>query len=118
MCLAPLFKILEDTQKGYSFSQSSMLLNHLVYTDDVKLYSRSKREIEFLIFAINIFFMDICMNIGTSKCNVVSISKGQLVDSGYISLPSGEVICQLLPSEVHKYLGIMECDTVKNQLMK
>ena len=28
------------------------------------------------------------------------------------------MICQLLPSEVYKYLGIMECATVKNQLMK
>ena len=35
-----------------------------------------------------------------------------------ISLPSGEVIYQLSPSEVYKYLDIMECDIVKSQLMK
>jgi len=32
------------------------------------------------------------MDIGTSKCNVVSISKGKVADSGEILLPSGEVI--------------------------
>ena len=91
MCLAPLSKILEDTQKGYRFSQSSVLINHLMYMDGVKLYSHSKREIESLIFTISIFSRDICMDIGTSKCNVISILKGQLVDLGDISLPSGEV---------------------------
>lgn len=30
------------------------------------------------------------MDIGTPKCNVVSLSKGHLVDSGDISLPSGK----------------------------
>ena len=58
------------------------------------------------------------MDIGTSKCIVVSISKGKVVDSGDILLQSGEVISQLSPSEAYKYLGIMECNTVKNQLMK
>ena len=58
------------------------------------------------------------MDIGMSQCNVVSVLKGQLVDSGDISLSSGEVICQLSPYEVYRYLGIMECDTVKNQLIK
>ena len=45
-------------------------------------------------------------------------SQIKVMDSGDVPLPSGEVICQLLPSGVYKYLGIMECDTVKNQLMK
>ena len=41
------------------------------------------------------------MDIGTLKCNVVSISKGKVVDSGDTLLPSGEVISQLLPSEAY-----------------
>lgn len=49
MCLDPLSKILEDTQKGYHWCLSSVLINHLVYMDDVKLYSHSKCEIESLI---------------------------------------------------------------------
>jgi len=117
MCLALLSRILEDTKKGYRLSQSSVLINHLVHMDDVKLYSRSKREIESLVYTLSIFFKDICMDIGTSKCNGVAVSKDKVVDSGNISLPSGEVINQLLPSEVYKYLGILECDTVKNQLI-
>ena len=92
MCLAPLSKILEDTQKGYSLSQSSVVINHLVYTDDVKLYTHSKQEIESLVYTLNIFFDDICMDIGTSNCNVVSISKGKLVDADDILLPSGDHI--------------------------
>jgi len=49
--------------------------------DDVKLYNHSKHEIESLIYTVNVFFEDICMGIGTSKCNAVSISKGKVIDS-------------------------------------
>jgi len=64
--------ILDQSSKGYKISNSSTRINHLVYMDDFKLYGRSKQEIESLVHTVNIFFDDICMQIGANKCNVVS----------------------------------------------
>jgi len=52
MRLAPLSKILENTQKGYCLSQNTVLINHSICMDDVKLHSRSKCEIESLLYTL------------------------------------------------------------------
>ena len=116
MCLAPLSAILENTQKGYRMLQ--VVINHLVYMDDIKLYGKTRQEIESLVYTTNIFFEDICMDIGTAKCNVVAVSRGRLVDTEVISLPSGDCIQQLEPGGAYRYLGIIEADSFKHQQMK
>ena len=42
MCFAPLSFVLDKTCKGYQFSNSSTLINHLVYMDDIKLYQDTR----------------------------------------------------------------------------
>ena len=54
MTLAPLSFILDKTSKDYHLSNSSTIVNHLVYMDDIKLYSHSQQEIESLIHTVNI----------------------------------------------------------------
>jgi len=71
VCLAPLTRILEDTKKGYRFSNTSTVINHLIYMDDVKLFGRSQREIDSLVHTVNFYFTDVCMDVGASKCYVV-----------------------------------------------
>ena len=113
MTLAPLSFILDKTSKGYHLSNSSTVVNHLVYMDDIKLYSHSQQEIEPLIHTVNIFFDDICMSIGAAKCNIVAVSKGHLVESDSVVLSSGDVIQSLSPTSFYKYLGVLESDSFK-----
>jgi len=40
MCLAPLSVVFDRTFKGYQFSDSSTVINHLVYIDDIAAHSR------------------------------------------------------------------------------
>ena len=115
MCLAPLSLILDRSSKGYLFSNSSTVINHLVYMDDIKLYGRSQHEIESLIHTVNIFFDDISMTIGAAKCNIVAVSRGHLVESDSVALSSGDLIQSLSPEGVYKYLGIFEADSLKHQ---
>jgi len=49
MCLAPLSDIFNCTGKGYNFSRSFTVVNHVVYMDDLKLYSCSQTKIELLV---------------------------------------------------------------------
>ena len=55
MTLALLSFILDKTSKGYHLSNSSTIVNHLVYMDELKLYSHSQQEIESLIHTVNFF---------------------------------------------------------------
>ena len=67
VCLVPFSKILEDAQKSYCLSQNAVLINHLVYMNDVKLYVTQNVKIESQVntlLIIIIIFWDICMNIG------------------------------------------------------
>ena len=67
MCLTPLSDILNCTGKGFHISGSSSVVRHLVYMDDLKLYGRSQAEIESLVHTSNLYFNDICMDIGAAK---------------------------------------------------
>ena len=109
----PLSTILDNTQKGYKVSQ--VTINHLIYMEDIKLLGKSMQEIESLVYTTNIFFEDMCMDIGTAKCNVVAVSRGHIVNIEDIPLPSGDCILQLEPEGAYKYLGILEADTIKHQ---
>ena len=86
--------------------------------DNIKLYSCSQQEMESLINTVNIFFDDICMSIGTAKCNIVAVSRGHLVDSDSVVFSSGDLIQSLSPKGVYKYLGIFEADSLEYQQMK
>ena len=81
------------------------------------LYGCSQQEIESLIHTVNIFD-DICMSIGTAKCNIVSVHRGHLVELDNVFLSSGDIIHALSPEGFYKYLGILEADSFKHQQVK
>ena len=67
--------------------------------NDLKLYSRSEKELNSLVQTIRIFSKDIGMEFGIEKCAVLVIEKGKIVKSG-------------------KYLGILEDDRFLGEEMK
>ena len=68
-----------------------------------ELYGKSQQEIELLVHTVNIFFDDLCMQIGVDKCNIVAMASGHLIRSDGIVLSSGQ---SLSPVDVCKYLGV------------
>ena len=58
------------------------------------------------------------MQIGANKCNVVSMNRGRLTHSDGVMLSSGDLIQSLSPVDVYKYLGVLEADNIKHNLMK
>lgn len=121
-CLAinPLSFILNKyAMKGYKL-KNSFSINHLLYMDDLKLYSNNKHSLQILLDSVEIFTGDIGMKFGLDKCNVVHINSGhrtRVTGEGHILL-DGKVIKQLKEGDSYKYLGIHETGKIEHSNIK
>ena len=87
--------ILRKAKATCEFSGSKEKINHLLFMDDLKLYSRNEKELDSLVQTIRIFSKDIGMEFGIEKCAVLVIEKGKIVKSVGIEFPEGKVIKSL-----------------------
>ena len=99
LALIPLSLILRKTKAAYEFSESKEKINHLLLMDDLKLYSRSEKELDSLVQTVRVFCEDIGMEFGTEKCAILVMEKGKIVKSVGIELPDGKVIKSLQEGE-------------------
>jgi len=117
MAMVPLTIILRKIRPGYSMRDKSKI-NHLLYMDDLKVYGKSRREIETIIHTVRIFSDDIGMEFGLDKCATIMLRRGKLETGSLVQLPDGREIHQLEESEHYKYLGVLEADDIKHEKMK
>ena len=113
----PLSLILRKA-KAYEFSESKEKINHLLFMDDLKLYSRSEKGLDSLVQTVRVFSEDIGMELCIEKCAMLVMEKGKIVKSVGIELPDGKVIKSLQEGESYKYLGILEVDKFLEEKMK
>ena len=116
LALIPLSLILRKT--AYEFSESKEKINHLLFMDDLKLYSRSEKGLNSLVQTVRVFSEDVGMEFGIEKCAMLVMEKGKIVKSVGIELPHGKVIKSLQQGESYKYLGILEADKFLEERMK
>ncbi|MEM7375718.1 MAG: reverse transcriptase family protein [Bacteroidota bacterium] len=117
ICLTPLSLLLRREKLGYSFGESKVQVNHLLFMDDLKLFGKNSREIDALIEITRIFSRDIGMSFGLDKCAVIEIKRGVKVRSEGITLPTGEQMKEV-DDEGYRYLGVLEGARIKNKEMK
>ena len=86
--------------------------------DDLKLYSRSEKELDSLEQTVRVFSKDIGMEFGIETCAMLVMEKRKIVKSVGIELPDGKVIKPLQEGESYKYLGILKADKVLEEKMK
>ena len=110
--------ILRKAKTAYEFSGSKVKINHLLFMDDLKLYSLSKKELVSLVHTIHIFSKDIGLEFGMENCAVLAIEKGKIVKSVTIELPDAKVIMSLQESESYNYLGIIQVERFLGEYMK
>ena len=60
----PLSLILQKAKAAYEFSESKEKINHLLFRDDLKLYSRNEKALESLVQTVSVFSEDIGMEFG------------------------------------------------------
>ena len=76
-----------------------MKINHLIFMDDLMLYSHNEKELYLLVQGRHIFNKDIGMEFGIEKCAKLVIEKGKIVTSVGIGLPVSKVIKSLQENE-------------------
>ena len=69
LALIPLSLILRKAKAAYEFSGSKVKTNHLLFMDNLKLYSSNEKELVSLVQTIRIFSKDI----GMEKCTESSV---------------------------------------------
>ena len=116
MALIPMTLVLRDATPGYVL-KSKAKINHLPYMDDLKLYGKTKSDIEGLISTVRIFSDDIGMRFGLQKCASIVLKRGKRVEDEGIHLAEDKMI-EDVGIENYKYLGVLEADTIKMELTK
>ena len=118
LALIPLSLVLRKVKAAYEFSEGKEKINHLLFVDDLKLYSRSEKGLDSLVQTVCVFSEDIGMKFGIEKCAMLVMDKGKIVKSVDIELPNDKVIKSLQEGESYKYLGILEANKILEQKMK
>ena len=116
MALVPMTLVLRDAAPGYVLKRKTKI-NHLLYMDDLKLYGKTKSDIESLINTVRLLSDDISMRFGLQKCASIVLKRGKRVEDEGIQLVDDKVI-EDVGIENYKYLGVLEADTIKMELMK
>ena len=116
--LIPLTHILRKASPGYEFASSKEKINHLLYMDDLKLYSKTEKALDSLIQTVRIFSNDIKMEFGIEKCAILVLKRRKVVKSEGIKLPDNRKMRSLNANEEYKYLGILQADQIKQKKMK
>ena len=71
--------ILRKAKAAYELLESKEKINHLLFTDDLKLYSQSEKGLDSLLQAARVFSEDIGMEFGVEKCTMLVMEKGKIV---------------------------------------
>ena len=59
MCMVPLTWLLRTAKAGYEWGIKGFKLNHLLFMDDLKLFAKSKNQIDYMLQTVHIFSEDI-----------------------------------------------------------
>ena len=63
----PLNHILKKCTGGYKLTKSQEKINHLMYMNEIKQFTKNEKELETLIQAVRIYSEDIGMELGIGK---------------------------------------------------
>ena len=111
----------QHTQKctaGHNLNRSQQKINHLMYMDDIKLFTKNEKELKTLIHTVRIYNQDIGVEFGIEKCALLVMKSGKRHMTDAMELPNQDKMRTLAENETFKYVGILEADTIKQVEMK
>jgi hypothetical protein len=104
----PLSHELNKLKTGYKIYKYSNPLNHLLYMDDIKLFTASANSLKQLIQSVQNLSADIRMSFGIDKCATLIMKRGKQVSAENIPLVTDEQIQTIDQDNSFKYLGVFE----------
>ena len=105
IALFPLTSMLK-THKGFRIS--NIEINHLLYVDDIKVYTSSEKNLINILKSIQEFSDSIHMQFGIEKCKTIAMKKGNLTQIDNILTEAGPILNINSIEEHYKYLGVEE----------
>ena len=81
------------------------MINHLLFVDDLKLYTKTLLQMEKLLDFVTTFTNDIGMIFGESKCAYICIVRWKRKSLGSSIVMNGLTVQELKEEEQYKYLG-------------
>lgn len=120
-CLAlnPLSNLLHKCRTGYNLNNNSKstIVSHLIYMDDIKLYSKTEKDMKKLIDVTAEFSKDINMQFGLDKCKTIHIIKGK-IQSGDYTVNNTDIISAMESTDLYKYLGYNQLKGLQHTTIK
>ena len=102
IAMMTLNHILRKCTAGYKLSRSQEKINHLMYMDDIKLFTKNEKELETLIHTIRIYSQGIGMEFGIEKCALLVMKSGKQHLTGGIEVPNQDKTRTLAENETYK----------------
>ena len=75
MCTIPFTLVLRKSTAGYDLAEN-LRLTIFFFVNDLKLFRKSKDQIDSLVQTVQLLSKDIRLKFGLKKCSVLSIDRG------------------------------------------
>ena len=89
LCMIPLTWLSRRAKTGYEWGNKVFKLNHFLFMYGLKLFAKSKNQIDSLVHTVHIFSEHIGMQFGI-KCGVLIMERGKNVRTDATRLPDGQ----------------------------
>ena len=117
ICMIPLSLVLRKTKAYYEWGNKQYRINHLLFMDDLKLFGKTKDQIDFLVQTVQIFSEDIGMEFGLKKCGSLVLRKVKLIAGEGLYLNNDRLMKEFNEEGI-KYTGILDLDKKKEREFK
>lgn len=111
LCLNPLSNTLNSTKYGFDIKiekETHYKISHLMYMDDIKLYTSSETQMKQLLKITENISKDIGMEFGMNKCKTLHIERGKWKNTLAKDTLNNEIMDTLKQTETYKYLGFQQ----------
>ena len=75
LSMVPLSLILRKVNTSYGWGKKEYKLNHLLFMNNSKLFSKSEEQIDTFMRTVHIFSTDIGMEFGMKKCGILTMKR-------------------------------------------
>ena len=79
ICVIPLSFLSRKVKASYEWGKKEFKPNHLLFTDDLKLFVKSNEQIDSLVQTVFRFSEDLGMEFGLKMCGVATLRKENLL---------------------------------------
>lgn len=120
IALNPLSNAIKETGHGYKLKASTVTatVSHLFYMDDLKIYASNNTQLQDILKVVHSISQDIGMTFGLSKCQIVNVHKGKVVNAPEVELDGMIISAMATNGDPYKYLGFLQTNKMEHKKMK